>query len=288
MTLDEFVREVWEPGSGRLRECTRAGYASAYRLHIAPALGGMGLGEVTPAVLDGWLAGFASAGAARKSWALLRSILRLAVRRGYLEADPTIRVERVPGRGYYEPQVLSAGQARAVLRGFYGHELEAWVICSLCAGLRRCESVGLEWADIDLRAGTITVRRSVQWVDGHETVTPPKTPQSRRTVALPRFAVQRLRQLKRGKTGRIVGELNANQVARRYASWCKRQRLPYVPPRNLRHSWGTIAVASGVDISLIARQLGHADISTTARYYLKPDVQVLHKAQSMWSKAITG
>lgn len=99
MTLDEFVREVWEPGSGRLRECTRAGYASAYRLHIAPALGGMGLGEVTPAVLDGWLAGFASAGAARKSWALLRSILRLAVRRGYLEADPTIRVERVPGRG---------------------------------------------------------------------------------------------------------------------------------------------------------------------------------------------
>lgn len=287
MLLGTFVDDVWWPSCARLRECTRVGYESAYRCHIQSKWGGVDMESITASDIEEWLGSFKLAGAARKAWAVLRAILRLAYRRGVTDNDVTRREIRLPHLRHYEPQVLSASEVRRLLKGFYGHPLEAWLLVSVCAGLRRCESVGLEWADLDLRRGTVTVKRSVQWVAGHETVTEPKTDLSRRTVALPRFAVKRLAELRHGtKTGRLVGNLNANQVANHYRSWCKRMKLPCVPPRNLRHTFGTLAIKAGTDISVVARQLGHSDIQTTARYYLKPDLSVLKDMQKAWQKLI--
>ena len=287
MLLGTFVDDVWWPSCARLRECTRVGYESAYRCHIQSKWGGVDMESITASDIEEWLGSFKLAGAARKAWAVLRAILRLAYRRGVTDNDVTRREIRLPHLRHYEPQVLSAPEVRRLLKGFYGHALEAWLLVSVCAGLRRCESVGLEWADLDLRRGTVTVKRSVQWVAGHETVTEPKTDLSRRTVALPRFAVKRLAELRHGtKTGRLVGNLNANQVANHYRSWCKRMKLPCVPPRNLRHTFGTLAIKAGTDISVVARQLGHSDIQTTARYYLKPDLSILKDMQKAWQKLI--
>lgn len=92
----------------------------------------------------------------------------------------------------------------------------------------------------------------------------------------------------RQSTGRLVGDLNANQVAAHYTSWCQRMKLPCVPPRNLRHTFGTLAIAAGADISVVARQLGHSDIKTTARYYLRPDLSVLRSLQRAWERLIIG
>ena len=39
MLLGTFVNEVWWPSCGKLRECTRVGYESAYRCHIQPEMG---------------------------------------------------------------------------------------------------------------------------------------------------------------------------------------------------------------------------------------------------------
>lgn len=287
MLLGTFVDDVWWPSCARLRECTRVGYESAYRCHIQSKWGGVDMESITASDIEEWLGSFKLAGAARKAWAVLRAILRLAYRQGVTDNDVTRREIRLPRLRHYEPQVLSAPEVRRLLKGFYGHPLEAWLLVSVCAGLRRCESVGVEWADLDLRRGTVTVKRSVQWVAGHETVTEPKTDLSRRTVALPRFAIKRLAELRHGtKTGRLVGNLNANQVANHYRSWCKRMKLPCVPPRNLRHTFGTLAIKAGTDISVVARQLGHSDIQTTARYYLKPDLSVLKDMQKAWQKLI--
>ena len=288
MLLGTFVDDVWWPSCARLRECTRVGYESAYRCHIRSKWGGVDMESITAPDIEEWLGSFKRAGAARKAWAVLRAILRLAYRRGVTDNDVTRREIRLPHLRRYEPRVLDARQVRRLLKGFYGHALEAWLLVSVCAGLRRCESVGVEWSDLDLKRGTVTVKRSVQWVAGHETVTDPKTDQSRRTVALPRFAVKRLAQLKHGRSGRLVGDLNANQVASHYMAWCRRMKLPCVPPRNLRHTFGTLAIAAGADISVVARQLGHGDIKTTARYYLRPDLSVLKSLQRAWERLIIG
>lgn len=47
-------------------------------------------------------------------------------------------------------------------------------------------------------------------------------------------------------------------------------------------------VDAGADISVVARQLGHSDIKTTARYYLRPDLSVLKSLQRAWERLIIG
>lgn len=285
MLLEQFVDAKWRPSCAGLRECTMAGYESALRLHILPAFGMTEMADIDVRGVETWIAGIPGRGAARKAWAVLRSILRKAVRWGDLERDITTRVQP-PKRATYQPQVLDATQVRTLLQGFWGHELEAWLICSVTLGLRTEEALGLEWADINLRDGHVSVERGLQWVGGHEVTVEPKTDLSRRTVILPRFAVKRLREIRHGAKGRLVGDLNPNQVARRYRSWCKQNDLPCVPRRNLRHSWATTALAAGVDVAVVSRALGHSDISTTARYYLRPELSVLRDAQKVWEQSI--
>ncbi|MFQ9133759.1 MAG: tyrosine-type recombinase/integrase [Bifidobacterium longum] len=109
---------------------------------------------------------------------------------------------------------------------------------------------------------------------------------SRRTIVLPRFAVLRLREIRPREGVRLIGSLNPGQVARRYATWCRSQNLPYVPRRNLRHSWASTALGAGVDVAVVSRALGHSSIATTARYYLRPDSEVLREAQRTWEHAL--
>lgn len=222
MLFDTFVTTVWKPSCAKLRECTKVGYESTLNCHILPQWSGRNMDAISVADIESWLDSFDKPGAARKAYAVFRAILRLAFKRGLTDNDVTRREIRLPHLRHYDPQVLSAPEVRRLLKGFYGHALEAWLLVSVCAGLRRCESVGLEWADLDLRRGTVTVKRSVQWVAGHETVTEPKTDLSRRTVALPRFAVKRLAELRRRSAMRIQ---TARQTVPSGRSQCDGVRL---------------------------------------------------------------
>lgn len=283
MLLDDYWTTMYEPAIQSLRECTRLGYESAWEHHIKPGLGHLDIDQLDSATIDQWLASIPTPGAARKAWALLRTMLRKAIRWGLLDTDVTRQVT-TPKPSGYQPDLLDARQIRRLLQGFWGHPLEAWLICSLTLGLRTEEGLGLEWEDLDLRSGRVEIRRGLQWIQGHEALVDPKTELSRRTLILPRFAVLRLRQLK-GK-GRLIGDLTPGQADRRYRSWCKRNDLPCVPRRNLRHSWATTALAAGVDVAIVSRALGHNSIETTARYYLRPDLDVLKDAQRSWEKTI--
>lgn len=54
-----------------------------------PVFGGMDMSAISVELVDKWLACFDSAGAARKAWAVLRAILRRAIRWNLLDVDIT-------------------------------------------------------------------------------------------------------------------------------------------------------------------------------------------------------
>ena len=90
MLLREFWNgRFWPYCTANLRESTCVGYESAWRLHVAPRFGAMQMESISVELVDKWLVGFASSGAARKAWAVLRAILRRAIRWNLLDVDIT-------------------------------------------------------------------------------------------------------------------------------------------------------------------------------------------------------
>jgi len=66
-------------------------------------------------------------------------------------------------------------------------------------------------------------------------------------------------------------------------SYAKKIGLPdWVHPHSLRHTYGTKIMRETGDIFLVSRVLGHADISTTAKYYLAYDPSYADKAAEVW------
>jgi integrase len=67
------------------------------------------------------------------------------------------------------------------------------VTLTLATGLRQGEASALRWSDVDLDAGSLTIRRALSRVAGEVRFEEPKTARSRRTVAIPASVIGVLR-----------------------------------------------------------------------------------------------
>jgi len=54
-----------------------------------------------------------------------------------------------------------------------------------------------------------------------------------------------------------------------FARFVKNTKLPHILFHDLRHSFGTLALASGVDLHTVSRALGHESTAITSRIYLQ-------------------
>ena len=288
MLFEDAAARYMEDKSARLRACTLEGYESALRCHLHPRWDGVELESVTPEDVQGWVDGFALPGAAEKAYKTLRQIIRWAIRRLRLRMyDPTMAGIELPRKAPYRPETLDAGGVRSYLRALWGHECEAVAICLVTLGLRRAEVCGLRWSDIDLRTGEVRIRRSRQVVRGQEVVEQPKTERSARSCWLPRFAVRRLRTLRKGRTGWLC-DLPADAMARRIRSACRRAGAAWTTMTNCRHTWATLAIEAGVGIETVAMMLGHSDISTAYEHYIVPRPTICREAQREVERLIMG
>ena len=286
MLFSEAAEKYIADKSARLRASTVEGYRSALDRHVLPRWGAAELGDIDPAGIQSWVNSFELPGAAEKAYKTLRQVIRWAIRRlGVRMYDPTAAGVELPRKAAHRPRVLDAAGTASYLRALWGHECEAVAICSVTLGLRRGEACGLRWSDIDLRTGEVRIRRSRQVVQGQEVVVAPKTERSARSCWLPRFAVRRLRALRKGRSGWLC-DLTPDAVARRIRSACRRAGSAYTSMTECRHTWATLAVEAGVGIETVALMLGHTDISTAYEHYIVPRARVCKDAQSQVEQLI--
>ena len=283
MKVCKFIEDYYYKRAVKgLRKSTIIGYKSSIDLYILPTFGKMDFEDITVEMLEDWIDGIEKEGAAFKAYKTFRQIIRKAIDYDVFEGkDPTtkhIKVARKPRR---EPKILDGREVGELLEGFRGHYLEATIICAVTLGLRRGEAFGLTWEDIDLRSGKVKIKRSYQKIAGEVLVLPPKTEKSKRICWLPKSASVRMRDLGRGKTGRISIVDQPDQMAKDYKEHCKKNNLPYTSFTNLRHTWATLALEGGADIVTIANMLGHTDIMTAYNHYIVPRDKTYRKTQKM-------
>jgi integrase len=198
--------------------------------------------------------------------AFLKTFFRTAVRYGYAPADPTAgaRAPALPPRRVHP---ITVEQFCRLLRATPAR-WRPLVLTAGLTGLRWGELVGLEWADVDLEAGVLIVRRAVP--AGLSQPHPPKSQAGARRVDLLPPVRQALLDLP--QRGRLVfpaasgGYLSYRVFAR---AWRRIRAAAGLAVRfhDLRHFAASLLLAWGRPVLYVAAQLGHHAPSLTLDIY---------------------
>jgi integrase len=131
------------------------------------------------------------------------------------------------------------------------------------------ELLALEWSDVDLGAGTISIERS----RSRGGLGPTKSRRGVRTVALPAFAIDALAAQER-RSGPVVATADGaplipERAGERWRRLRGRAGLEGLRFHDLRGTYATLALAAGVPAKALADVLGH-DPAVLLRSYAGP------------------
>lgn len=293
VSVAEYLAE-WLNGKQALRPSTRVDYERHIRDIFIPELGHLRLLDLRPHHIDAIFHRLAEGNRYRERpvgaqtmhrvLATLNSALNAAVRRGLIRRNPAATVE-LPRATPAQPRVWTRDEAAAFLTGTTNDRLHTLYRLLVLTGLRRGEAVGIQWGDLDLSDGTLTVNRQVVSVTGELVVGPPKSDAGRRTVALDRVTRQLLEaQHRRALLAspwatdevfatrfvftRVDGQcLTPTHVSRRFDTLVRQLGLPRIRLHDLRHTSASLGLAGGESLLQVSRRLGHSSITITADVY---------------------
>jgi integrase len=270
------------------KQATKDLYATLARTHLAPTVGTIPLGRLRPSDVEELIVTKRDAGLSgstiRTIYTVLRSALDIAARDGLIRSNPAAAVRR-PGVERKDAPHLTAEQAQALLEAIKGDRLECLFRVMLATGLRRGEALALHWSDVDLDAGLLRVRWTLSRTSQGVQLDEPKTDKSRRTVPLPRSAIETLRahwtrQLEEQRTAagawqehglvfttEIGTPLEPRNVLRRFEVLAARAGLRGVTLHTLRHSAASFLLAAGTHTKVVQEHLGHSSYAITADIY---------------------
>ena len=216
--------------------------------------------------------------------AVLRNALADAVREDLIVRNVAQQVRVSPGH-QEEVQPLTVEEARTLLRAARQHRLYALYAVALSIGLRRGEALGVRWSDVDLDAGRLHVRQSLQRHSGELHFAPPKTRRSRRTVPLLPSMVMTLRehQERQAEERRRAGAawvdtglvfttttgrpIEPNDFSKAFGRLCERAGVRKVRLHDLRHTCASMLLAQGVPPRVVMEVLGHSALEVTMTIY---------------------
>jgi integrase len=297
-TLAAFVRDEWLPGRhAAVRASTWASYRDTLEGRVVPRIGALRLDRVTPRHVGDLYAELLTSGgrderrgpglSARTvsyTGMILTRVFGDAMKRGLIVRNPAEHVERPKVRDV-EMSWWSIAEARAFLAHVEGDRLVALWKMLLTTGMRRGEALGLRWADIDLDAGRLAVRRTLITVGYRVEWSEPKTEASRRVIALDPDTVQVLRGHRRRQfeerlalgvgyrdgdlvfatvTGDPVHPGSVSQSFDRLVTVAKVRRIRL---HDLRHTAATTLLEQGVPLKVVTERLGHSSTRITADLY---------------------
>ncbi len=278
MTVAAYLDSWLENARDAVSYRTWLNHECIVRLHLNPIIGAKKLARLDSRDVHSLyrvkLAEGLSRGRVRKIHVTLNRALKDAVRWRHLSRNPAEEVS--PPQEYQrEIHVLSPEQVKQLLTAARGDRLEAAYVLPATVGLRQGECLALRYEDIDFEQGTLTVRRTV-W---RSQVFPPKTPHSRRTIKLPKIALDALKR-HRDKSGGASDQgwlfptRNGNPVDAHnfiHRPWKRMLRKAGLPNstryHDLRHGAASLLLSRGVPIPAVSSLLGHRDSSITLRVY---------------------
>lgn len=264
------------------------GYKVNVEKHIIPYIGTIPLNKLQPkdlqALYDKLRVAGLSGTSARYVHNNLRKALGQAVKAQLIPRNPADLVDP-PKVDRYEAQTLTPEQAQKLIAACVGTEIHLPVLLALTLGLRRGEALGLQWADVDLTAKTVTVRHSATFAKGGLTLGTTKTKNSRRTLMVPEVLQEALEAALEKQTQeaerfgpgynphglvccRLDGSpLTSGVLHHQYHALLEELELPSIRFHDLRHTNATLMLRNAVPAKIVSAMLGHSSIGITMDTY---------------------
>jgi len=297
-TVGNLIDQWFEMAKPDLSPTTIRGYRRAIDSYIIPALGKVPLARLGTAQIDRFYTQLRSSGGSggqplapatvRQAHAILRRALNQGVKWGWLATNPAQHASPPRVR---RPQ-LEPPPPEDVMRLIDEASKEdpdfgCLLHVAATTGARRGELCGLRWRNVDLKALTMTISRSV--VEGSKGVAVEKDTKTHaaRHIALDADTAAVLTSQKRRiseralASGTTLGDeafvfshspdastsLQPNDVTKEFIRVRHRVGLESVRLHDLRHFAATRLLAAGVPVRTVSGRLGHANASTTLGVY---------------------
>jgi integrase len=285
--------ESWleDHAASRVRPRTLDGYRGSVRRYLIPSIGRVRLDRLAREVesMESSLCRRGGVGGRPLSARTVLQVHRVlsvaltdAVRLGLLFRNVTSAV-KPPRAERFEARALGWDQVPMLLSRVPDDQFRTVFLLALQTGLRRSELAGLQWSDVDLDSGALSVRHSlVKLPSGSLDLGPPKSGRAR-VVDLPGDSVDALRDFLDARDVesafvfcyRDGRPLDPNLLSRVFRRTADLAGFPGLRLHDLRHTHATLLLSQSVHPKVVQERLGHSTIAITMDLYshVMPTVQ---------------
>lgn len=303
-TVEEWIKLWYEVyAEPRLREKTKHYYLNYINNHIIPGIGDIKLERLSTIQLQRFYNNLQKNGrvqryahvelkdrslsprVVRGIHTLLHNCLEQAVAERLILINPS-KGCKLPKLEKKEMKILPQEKIGVYLAEAERRGLLPMFYLELTTGLRRGELLALLWTDLDIDAGTISVTKQVNRINGELVVSQPKTANSIRTLAIPRQAVELLIEEHKKhphspymfpspKTGTMY---DPDSFRHTHDKILKTIGVEHIRFHDLRHTFATLSLKNGVDVKTLSGALGHYSAGFTLNTYTHATTQMKRDA----------
>ena len=210
----------------------------------------------------------------------LSAIFNHAVRYYELRSNPAAKVGNMGSEGHKEMLFWTKEEYKKFSFemmdkpvSFYAFEMLYW------CGIREGELLALTPADFNFDKETVTINKSSQRLKGQDVITSPKTKKSNRTIKMPQFLCEEMKEY----LGMIYGLKKKDRIFTVTKSYlhhemdrgAKAVGVKRIRIHDLRHSHISLLIDMGFSAVAIADRVGHESIDITYQYaHLFPSKQI--------------
>ena len=223
---------------------------------------------------------------------MISSACNCAVEQRIISTNPT-KGCALPKLEKKEMTIIPPEKVGAYLRAAEEYGVLPIFYLELTSGLRRGELLGLQWSDLDPENQLITVNKQLSKINGELVLTTPKTQNSIRKVAVPKRTVELLiaehekhpdspLMFASPRTGSYWSPDAIGRVHKKLLAMAEIDSS--VRFHDLRHTFATLAMQSGVDVKTLASMLGHYSAGFTLDTY----THITHQMQQGAAEKIGG
>ena len=318
ITYRELVALWWESYKNTIKPNSQQSMEGIVRLHILPVFGDYKLEKLTTPIIQQQVNKWADKANKGEKGAYANYSFLNNINRRILQYGVTMQaIQHNPARDVIIPRKQQNKEQK--VKFFSNQELKQFLDyledldqssyenffdyvlykTLLASGCRIGEALALEWSDIDLKKGIISISKTL---NRYQETNTPKSKAGLREVDIDTATVSLLKEYKKRQQiqawqlGRSVS-IVFTPFTTKYAYACLlRKRLqghlkaagvPDISFHGFRHTHATIMLYAGIEAKDLQYRLGHSNISMTLNTYVHATKEGAKKAVSIFEAAIS-